>query len=275
MATLFAAVVLMGLAVVLSRAIQAAVAGRFGWWAVPLLTGWIGVPVHEGAHLLAARLLGRRVASVQWFAPDPQTGTLGRVVWEPGRGPLAWLAGPVVAVAPLAVGALLLGGLARLAGVTALDAAVDPLMAAQDWPALQGAVAAAGLALWADVRHSWDGGPWTSAATVAWLWLTVAIAAHMAPSAEDWRPAWPGLLLGGTVGAAAIAGLEHAHVPALSVSVRTAGWLAGHLLPGLLLGCLALAASGVLSALVAVTCRSVAPRARPPQSAAGRPARAA
>ncbi|MSP93428.1 MAG: hypothetical protein EXR79_16815 [Myxococcales bacterium] len=263
MAATLAAVGLIGIALVLARAIQAAVAGRLGWWAVPLLTGWIGVPVHEGAHLLAARLLGRRVASVRWFAPDPATGTLGRVQWEPGRGPGAWLAAAVVAIAPLAVGALVLGGLARLAGVGALDAAVDPLVGARAWPELDSAVRDAAVALAADLRRAWAGGAWSRAAVVAWGWMSVAIAAHMAPSHEDIKPAWRGVLLVAVAGAGAVWGLEAAHVPALRHVAAGSGWVAGHLLPGLLLGCLALGVAGLLALGVAVTCHVAAPRAQP------------
>ncbi len=74
---------------------------RLGWRPLLATTGWLGVPVHEGAHALACVLTRRKIRALRLLAPDRQTGVLGYVLWEPGTGPVAWLAELLVGLAPL------------------------------------------------------------------------------------------------------------------------------------------------------------------------------
>ncbi|MBI5610887.1 MAG: hypothetical protein HY902_18555, partial [Deltaproteobacteria bacterium] len=125
-----------------------------GWWGVPLTTGWLGVPVHEASHVLAATLQGREVVRVRWFAPYADSGSLGGVEWRPGQGLVAWLAVLAVGVAPLAGGTLALRGLLQGAAI-ATDLPLPPVPRGADLAAWQ----ASGLAL----------AEWARAATQA-LW---------------------------------------------------------------------------------------------------------
>jgi hypothetical protein len=50
----------------------------FGWRAI-LWTGWIGTPIHELSHVIFAKLFHHRVTEISLFHPDQHTGRLGHV----------------------------------------------------------------------------------------------------------------------------------------------------------------------------------------------------
>ncbi len=221
-----------------------------GWWGVPLTTGWLGVPVHEASHLLAAKLLGREVVRVRWFAPDADSGSLGGVEWRPGQGPLAWLAILTVGVAPLAGGTLALRGL-LLGAALATDLPVPAMPQGADGAAWQ----AAGLALlhWAQAATAalWSRqDPLAWSAVLGW-WAVVSVAAHLTPSRPDLQGAWRGALLVAALVAVAVAGLQAAQIPwqdPVMHAVRaTTWWLA----PGLLLALPATVTVGLTATLLA------------------------
>ncbi len=204
-----------------------------GWWGVPLTTGWIGVPVHELSHVLAARLLGRKVVRVRWFAPDAETGNLGSVEWQPGSGPLAWLAMLTVGFAPLLGGALVLR--AMLHGASwAVGLPLPGPPASADWLAWRQAVLA--LADWAKLATLavWRRpDPLAWSAVAAW-WAMASVAAHLTPSSADLRGAWRGGLAVAVAMTLAVAGCELADIRWQDLAMRTAvglGWLVA---PGLL-----------------------------------------
>jgi hypothetical protein len=199
-----------GLALLLLR-LQERAAGRFvarrlGWRAV-LVTGWIGVPVHELSHLLAARLFRHRVVAWRLFDPDPVSGTLGYVRHtHDRRSAYQVLGGLVIGIAPLLSGGLALWALlgwalppqtaARLARqASALgDAAGVPGML----PGLAGLAGAL-------ARDLWRGrGPWLPLQ----IYLCVCVASHLAPGGADLRGAARGALLATLLLAAALVPLS-------------------------------------------------------------------
>ena len=196
------------------RVASRSVARRFGWHAV-LVTGWIGVPLHELSHLLLAKLFGHRIVAFELFEPDPSTGTLG-YVWHAYRRRSPWqLAGGFfIGIAPLVGGVLALGLL--MAWMTP-GVRLEGLLPAQ----------ASGLPL--DVIRLREPGAWLLlvhqmlATTVAWLsavwqartlwlpvqlYLAIAVASHMAPSGRDLQSALPGLALLVVLGTLAVVGLS-------------------------------------------------------------------
>lgn len=219
-----------------------------GWHAIPFTTGWLGVPVHEGSHLLACLLLGRRVRQVRWFAPDSSSGTLGQVSWEPGRPPFSWLAALLVGLAPLAFGTAVLQGLARLAALVAgRELAVLPATSLFEW--------GQGLARWLQLAvdlttHSWSRGG-TSRALVLLGWYgSACIAAHLTPSRADLAGTWRGLIVIAILSSLALVAARAAQLPVQALLLHALALGAAWVAPGLLLALVALlllwlAASGL------------------------------
>jgi hypothetical protein len=174
------------------RLVSRHVAHHLGWNAV-LVTGWLGVPLHELSHLAVAKLFGHRVVAWTLFDPDPVSGTLGYVRHAYSRRSLWQLAGTFfIGVAPLAVGTgTLLLVLAwvlpaeaqhRLARQAAALSHVSPELA---WRGVGALAAALASAVWS-ARSVW---------LPLQLYLAIAVAHHMAPSPADLKGALPGLAL--------------------------------------------------------------------------------
>lgn len=191
-----AAALLGGLAVLaillhlVERRISRRLSHRFGWRSV-LVTGWLGVPIHEVSHLVACWIFGHRVVTYSLFSPDPRTGTLGYVQHAYRRRNLYQLAGNFfIGIAPL-VGAsvVLLGALYLLlpAARPSLVGPATPEVGAQ----LVHTVNLAGATL---------RGIFTLEHVASWqLWvflvLALSVGTHLSPSWPDLEGAWPGLLL--------------------------------------------------------------------------------
>lgn len=162
----------------LQRMLAAALTTTFGPNAM-LLTGWLGVPVHELAHVAACLTFMHEIEEVKLFAPDPETGSLGLVRHHaPPGNPWAAIGRLFIAVAPLGGGALALGLAAHLL-LPDVDLFRDPL-------ALAGPADAFGRA-WEVTVALLDParlGDWR-----AWLFLYVVtcVGAHLAPSGADLR----------------------------------------------------------------------------------------
>jgi hypothetical protein len=176
---------------IVGRASSHFISRRLGWNAV-LVTGWLGVPLHELSHLLVARLFGHRIVAWKLFEPDPSTGTLG-YVWHAYRRRNLWsLSGNFfIGMAPLAAGGLALFLLVRWLGpdgwtLSLTDLHLPPARVSTtgwpepaQWTALPGRLASAMLAVGSAVAR----------AKTLWLplqlYLCVAVASHTAPSPRD------------------------------------------------------------------------------------------
>lgn len=169
------------------------IAHHLGWRGV-LLTGWLGVPVHELSHLIAALLFGHRIIAWKLFDPDPVTGTLGYVRHAYSRrSPWQVLGGFFIGVAPLLAGATVLGGI-----LCWMAPAAAWVQAGSSGQGILGVFRASGAVIW---RHR-------SPLLPLQVYLSVCIASHMAPSRADIAGGlWGGLLaLILTASGAAVAG---------------------------------------------------------------------
>lgn len=224
------------------------VARRLGWRAV-VLTGWIGVPVHELGHLLMARLFQHRIVAWKLFDPDPVTGTLGYVRHAHSR-PTSWqIAGNFfIGVAPLLGGGgillLLLGWMLPAEQLPKLiDRAYD-LGGALASPSVSAVLAELGAALWALGSSLWDGRtPWLPLQ----LYLCVCVASHLAPSIPDLRSSAAGCAI-------TVAGLAGVTIVVSAFDISIAPGLTLLLPLGALLVLVALF-QGTYVALVALTTR--------------------
>jgi len=228
---------LVGLVVLLhlqERLISRHVAHHLGWRAV-LVTGWLGVPVHELSHLLAAKLFGHRIVAWRLFDPDPVSGTLGYVRHAYSRRSVWQLIGTFfIGVAPLVAGGAVLAALLAwmlpaaergelLRRCLSLGQASDPWRSAL---LLGGLASQLARAIWAG----------RSALLPLQLYLAICVAHHLAPSRADLAGALPGaalllvLLAAGAAGAGvagvSIAGLLAALVP-LGLLLALSGLLLG------------------------------------------------
>lgn len=232
----------------LARATTAALVQRFGWSAVPWTTGWLGVPLHEFAHLVACWLTLRRVRAVQLFAPDKESGVMGSVTFEPGRGPVAWAAALVIGFAPLIGGTALLWLLANVAA-PAPDLAGWVGKIALPFTGLVAPAEHTAAALEACLRATkaaWHQSTTTKFTAIALWYFACCVAVHLTPSRADLRGTWRGgLVLLGAL-AASVAGLQYFNIATqkpLALAI-TLGCQAA--LPALLLACLLLVAMRLL-----------------------------
>ncbi|KRW83690.1 hypothetical protein [Marinobacter sp. P4B1] len=152
--------------------------GLYGY-KTELITGCVGTPIHEISHAVAVKLFGMSIHDIALYQPDPQSRTLGYVVYayQPGS---VWhgLGRFVVGIAPLIGGALVVTGLLWLGD----------------------------LPLFGDYRQASDPvvGPfwqWArdllSSADNFWTWvflaLAVMVATHATPSGADLKGCASGL----------------------------------------------------------------------------------
>ena len=221
------------------RAVGKYLAHNLGWRAV-LVTGWLGVPVHELGHLIFAGVFGHRVVAWRLFEPDPVSGTLGYVRHAHSRRSLYQVLGNVfIAAGPLVTGALVLGLLLywMLPNDTAASIWRQSRALGETEQQWRG-VWSLGLRLCTEVwQHR-----------TAWLplqlYLAVCVASHLCPSRADLSGALRGgaLLVALMAGGVALCGWQ---------GVATGG-ITAVTLPLLVLVLLAGAFQGLYVAVVAV-----------------------
>lgn len=159
---------------------------RLGWYSV-LFTGWLGVPLHELSHLVAARLFGHRIVAYRLFEPDPVSGTLGYVRHAYSKRNLWQLSGSFfIGIAPPFAGFTALVGIALLMVPAPLH---HELWAAPfgHWP--RRIIEAAEPDLW----------------LVLFSYLALCVASHLAPSVADLKNSAPGALVFATLAVAGAA----------------------------------------------------------------------
>jgi hypothetical protein len=208
------------------------IAHHLGWKGV-LITGWLGVPVHELSHLAFALLFGHRIIAWRLFDPDPSSGTLGYVRHAYSRrSPWQLAGGFLIAVAPLVGGALVLGALCCWMVPPSTWSQVA--RAASRLSGLPGQVLAASRASLGAVWHH------RSLWLPLQIYLGICVSSHMAPSKADLKGGLPGALLAAVITAAA----------AVVAAYRGHALTAGTLVLGLLL--LLLLAAGLFQGTYAV-----------------------
>ncbi len=194
-AVVFVALCLTGVVVALhlcERTASRVVARHWGWRGV-LVTGWIGVPLHELSHLFVAKLFGHRVVNWSLFDPDPRTGTLGYVHHAHSKRSTWQLFGNFwIGIAPILAGGAVLAWLcAKMAPGFAWREMWELEVASAAAPRAQ--VASAFAMAMRVAREIWQA---RNAWLPLYLYLAIAVACHMAPSRPDLRSALGGFTLG-------------------------------------------------------------------------------
>ena len=220
----------------LEKFTQHRLAERFGWKSI-LWTGWLGTPIHELSHVAMCLVFRHRIDDVALFEPDLKSGRLGYVRHSFTKANWFERVGNVfIGLAPLAGGALALAALLLMFYPGAVEvalaeqkvemvehAAVMPHVYGQpDYgsvgvgPEMPAAAKTAHTSMADSVTNFFDA---TAKATSSlfrqifnvpnmqtkrfwcFLYLTLCVGSHMAPSRSDYAGATHGaLLLGGIVG---------------------------------------------------------------------------
>lgn len=235
--TLTACALLLALLHLQERAVGRYLAHHLGWNSV-LVTGWLGVPLHELSHLFMARLFAHRIIAWKLFDPDPVSGTLGYVRHAYSRRSAYQLVGSFfIGVAPLLGGGLALAGLMYwmlLPGErrTVLEHSLALMALARPLEALTGLQSLL-VALLSAI--------WTSRTIMLplQLYLAICVASHMSPSGADMRGALASGLLLSCLAAmgAALAGHLGAGLAGIEIAPVVLSLLV--LLTGIFQGCYA------------------------------------
>lgn len=185
----------------LERATQAFLSKALGWRGIVWWTGWLGTPIHELSHAAVGTLFWHKIHEIKLWEPHPEDGVLGYVRYSIPESPPPLKAYATVGqffsgIAPLFGGcAVLLLALRLLA--PGYDRALDEagryavtLGTASGREYLDGFLALVRgvyASVFADGYASWR--PWV------FLYVALAVGAHMAPSPTDIKGGLAGFCL--------------------------------------------------------------------------------
>jgi hypothetical protein len=160
-----------------------------------LVTGWLGVPIHELSHAAMCVVFRHKIEKLVLFHPDPETGTLGYVnhSWN-RRNPWQVLGTFFIGIAPLLGGSAVILALLQLLLPGTLRV---PEVALPAGPGDSAGWAALGHGLRDTVEHAArtmfapaNLGSWR---LWVFLYLALCVGSHISPS----RPDLKGSLVGG------------------------------------------------------------------------------
>ncbi len=157
----------------------------FGWTGM-IVTGVIGTPIHEFSHWLMAKIFRHHIHSVSWFNPDRTSGKLGHVEHSYDRRSIYQTMGnffigasPIIFSSPLLV-------LLVYIFLPDPESIVYPLTEfPRSFFEFTYMWQQSFLAAWAQI----DSGSWKF---WVFIFLSLSIALHMAPSSYDQKTMWKG-----------------------------------------------------------------------------------
>ncbi len=231
-----------------------------GFRGIVIWTGWLGTPVHEFSHYVVGKLFGLDITEVKPFAPDPQTGVLGYVAYRRPELSLTSLHKVIgtfaMGIAPLFGGTAVLWAASRLLIDPASDGSfrrearelTELVTTGGPMDVLRGFYELTASLYGAVFQHG--AGDWR---TWVFLYVALAVGAHLAPSSADLKGGLRGFLvlcgvalLANTIALLAGAQPTDAVAPLASAS----SWAAALLILALMLNLGNLAVSWLLAAIV-------------------------
>ena len=181
----------------LERQIQLPLVRRFGWRSI-LWTGWLGTPIHELSHVVLCKIFGHRVDEMALFKPDRNSGRLGYVKHSFNRKNYLQVVGNFfIGIAPLAGGSFVLLLLVRVFYPSAAEQVIN---AKSFHAAIANGLVIDSLRTFFEIGFSVLSKIVTLdnvASIQFWLfiYLTLCVGSHMAPSRDDYRGALGGGVL--------------------------------------------------------------------------------
>jgi hypothetical protein len=172
----------------MQRTIQSLYLRAIGWHGI-LWTAWIGTPIHELGHIFFAKLFGHTIHSVSLFRPNKQTGGLGHVEHSYTKWNIYSRAGNFfVGAAPMIFGSVVLylmfrfllpGGTAVLAPLKSNALSLEPIL----------------LGIEQALRNLFELSRFQDPLYILFLYMSFAIATHIAPSPADQKQMWSGFAM--------------------------------------------------------------------------------
>ncbi len=160
----------------------------FGWTGI-IVTGIIGTPIHELSHYLMAKIFRHRVHSVNLFHPERDTGKMGHVEHSyDTRSIYQKIGNFFIGSSPIIFGS---GALVLLLYIFTPDPSliIKPIMH------IPHSVSDFTHAWGASFIHAWNQIDLQSWKFWVFLYLSISIALHMAPSSYDQKTMWRGFFL--------------------------------------------------------------------------------
>lgn len=156
-----------------------------GWKGI-LWTAWIGTPIHEFSHFVFAKIFRHRVSRVSIFTPNEKTGELGHVThsYNP-KSAYQTIGNFFIGLAPLLGGSIFLLFLLYILtpGGTLIFAPLS--LYAEGGIGLIDSLRLTFAQLFSSENiHSWNF--WV------FLYISFAVASHIAPSSQDRKGMWTG-----------------------------------------------------------------------------------
>jgi hypothetical protein len=237
----------------LEKFTQHRLAERFGWKSI-LWTGWLGTPIHELSHVAMCLVFRHRIDDVALFEPDLESGRLGYVRHSFTKSNWFERVGNVfIGLAPLAGGAVALAALLMMFYPAAVERAVaqqkfempqtaipltrvdaDPLAPsppplprqelinnANRTPSMAASITkffhATGKATTSLFQQIFRWENFQTKRFWCFLYLTLCVGSHMAPSRSDYHGARHGVMLfaailGGSVLLVSVLGFDSVNV---------------------------------------------------------------
>lgn len=167
---------------------------KLGGYKVIYITGWIGVPIHELSHLIAAIVSGHKIKKFAPFAPNPITGQLGVV--ETSYNQSNWYQNYVgrmlISVAPLIGGTIIIYFIIKylIPTFTLYTTTIFANPSHHQW---------INLSVWLEygfnvlrgfthiISQFWQPNLLKSWKTWLAIYFIVSIAFHLLPSDQDWQ----------------------------------------------------------------------------------------
>jgi len=179
----------------LERITEGRLAERFGWKSV-LWTGWLGTPIHELSHAFMCWVFRHKIKEIALFEPDQKSGRLGYVVHSfDTRNRFQRIGNFFIGIAPLIGGSITLAILLWMFYPGAARSALELTGADAQGDAIEKSIGIT-TTIFGNVinfRNIVTPRFWV------FIYLVLCVGTHMAPSPSDYKGAWNGVFIFGTI----------------------------------------------------------------------------